>query len=159
VFIYLDAVLIYPICSVLHPIWYLSRSKRSNSMQYCKQGLHLLLSNCNNILCFLENFGVLVCKEYYTAVVNLNTHLLQHHNVPAATQKQIIKHFSSFATVNLAKVALPNKPAQPIDKLGEPLDRLQCKTYSFITVNKDTMRMHYKKKTLASVGRREKLAL
>ena len=53
--------------------------------------------------------------------------------------------------VDLAEVALPDEPAQPIDKLRELLDGLQCKTCSFITVNKDIMRMHCKKKSLASV--------
>ena len=71
--------------------------------------------------------------------------------MPAATRKQIVEHFSSFATVDPAEVALPDEPAQPIDKLGEPLDGLQCKTCSFITVNKDTMRMHCKKQSPASV--------
>jgi hypothetical protein len=72
-------------------------------------------------------------------------HLLQHHNVPAATQKQVIKHFSSFATVNPAEIELPDEPAQLIDELGEPLDRLQCETCSFITVNKDAIRINCKK--------------
>ncbi|KAJ4329600.1 hypothetical protein N0V87_010726, partial [Didymella glomerata] len=57
----------------------------------------------------------------------------------------IVEHFSSFSTVNLAEIEPPDEPAQPIDELGEPLDGLQCKTCSFITVNKDTMRMHCKK--------------
>lgn len=117
----------------------------STRAQGRKQGLRISLDNCDNVLCFLEDFGVLVCKEHHTAVVNLNTHLLQHHNVPAATRKQVVEHFSSFSTVNPAEIELPDEPAQPIDELGEPLDGLQCKTCSFITVNKDTMRMHCKK--------------
>jgi hypothetical protein len=40
------------------------------------------LLNCDNILCFLEDYGVLVCKE-------------QHHNVPSATRKQIVERFSA----------------------------------------------------------------
>ena len=117
----------------------------SSRTQRRKQGLHLSLNNCDDVLCFLEDFSVLVCKEHHTAVVNLDTHLLQHHNVPAATRKQIVEHFSSFATVSPAEIELPDEPAQPIDELREPLDGLQCKTCSFITVNKDTMRMHCKK--------------
>ncbi|KAL1640484.1 hypothetical protein SLS61_010254, partial [Didymella pomorum] len=57
----------------------------------------------------------------------------------------IVEHFSSFATVSPAKIELPDEPAQPTDELGEPLDGLQCETCSFITVNKDAMRMHCKK--------------
>ncbi|KAL1640737.1 hypothetical protein SLS61_010232, partial [Didymella pomorum] len=57
----------------------------------------------------------------------------------------VVEHFSSFSTVNPAEIELPDEPAQPIDELGEPLDGLQCETCSFITVNKDAMRMHCKK--------------
>lgn len=117
----------------------------SSRAQRRKKGLHMSLNNCNNTLCFLEDYSVLVCKEHCTAVVNLNTHLLQHHNVPTATRKQIVKRFSHFATVSPAEIELPEEPAQPIDELGEPLDALQCKTCRFITVNKDIMRIHCNK--------------
>lgn len=105
------------------------------------------LNNCDNTLCFLEDYSVLVCKEHRTAVVNLDTHLLQHHNVPTATRKQIVERFNHFATVIPDDIELPEEPAQPIDELGEPLDALQCKTCRFVTVNKDTMRIHCKKTT------------
>jgi hypothetical protein len=103
------------------------------------------LLNCDIIHCFLEDYSVLVCKEHCTAVVNLNTHLLQHHNVPTATRKQIVERFSHFATVSSAEIELLDEPAQPIDELGEPLDALQCKICCFVTVNKDTMRIHCNK--------------
>jgi len=77
----------------------------------------IVTKNCNNTLCFLKDDSVLVCKEHRTAVVNLNTHLLQHHNVPTATQKQIIERFDYFATVSPAEIELPEEPAQPIDEL------------------------------------------
>ncbi len=117
----------------------------SSRAQRRKKGLHMSLNNCDNTLCFLEDYSVLVCKEHRTAVVNLNTHLLQHHNVPTATRKQIVERFSHFATVSPAEIELPEEPAQPIDELGEPLDALQCKTCRFITVNKDIMRIHCNK--------------
>jgi hypothetical protein len=66
----------------------------SSSAQRCKRGLQVSLNNCNKVLCFLQEFSVLVCKEHHTAVVNLNTHLLQHHSVPAATQKQVVERFN-----------------------------------------------------------------
>jgi hypothetical protein len=114
----------------------------SSTTQRRKRGLQLSFDNCNDVLCFLQDFGVLVCKEHHTAVVNLNTHLLQQHNVPVATRKQIVKHFSQFTTLDPSEVELPVEPAQPIEELGQPLDGLQCKTCRFITINKDTVRMH-----------------
>jgi hypothetical protein len=69
---------------------------RSSSKQRRKRGLQVSLNNCDDVLCFLQDFGVLVCKEHHTAVVNLDTHLLQHHCVPAATRKQVVERFSHF---------------------------------------------------------------
>lgn len=117
----------------------------SSSAQRRKRGLQVSLDNCDEILCFLQEFGVLVCREHHTAVVNLNTHLLQHHSVPAATRKQVVERFNQFALIDAADVELPDEPARLIEELGKPLDGLQCKTCSFITINKDTMRMHCKK--------------
>jgi hypothetical protein len=62
------------------------------------------LLNYNDILCVLKDYSVLVCKEHYTTIVNLDTHLLQHYCVPAATRKQVVKRFSHFTLVNLAKI-------------------------------------------------------
>ncbi|KAF3037094.1 hypothetical protein E8E12_005610 [Didymella heteroderae] len=74
-----------------------------------KTGAQVLLDNCDNIFCFLEEYSVL------------------------------------FSLVDPTEVELPDEPAQPIDELGEPQDGLQCTTCSFITTNKDAMRMHCKK--------------
>jgi superfamily II DNA helicase RecQ len=117
----------------------------SSSTKRHKKGLQVSLDNCNDVLCFLQDFGVFVCKEHHTAVINLNTHLLQHHNVPAATRKQVVERFSHFAPVDPAEMELPDEPAQPIEELGKPLDGLHCKTCRFITINRDTLRMHCKK--------------
>ena len=45
----------------------------------------MLLNNYNNTLYFLEDYSVLVYKEHYTTIINLNTHLLQYYNVPTIT--------------------------------------------------------------------------
>jgi hypothetical protein len=99
------------------------------------------LDNSNDILCFLQDFGVLVCKEHHNAIVNLNTHLLQHHSVPATTRKQIVERFSHFTPVDPAEVQLPD---EPIKKLKKPLDELRCRTCGLTTVSKDAIRMHCK---------------
>ncbi|KAH6625935.1 hypothetical protein C7974DRAFT_473178 [Boeremia exigua] len=97
-------------------------------------------------LVFLEDFSVIVCKQHCTAVVSLDAHLCKHHAASAALRRQILERFSQFKTVALSAIELLDEPAQPLDELGEPLDGAQCKTCSWITVNKDEMRRHCKKK-------------
>ncbi|RAQ98931.1 recq family helicase [Stemphylium lycopersici] len=99
----------------------------SSSKHYRKRGLQISLDNCDDVLCFLQEFRVL------------------HHSVPAATRKQVVERFSHFTPVDPAEIELPDEPAQPIEALRKPLDGLQCTTCGFITINKDTVRMHCKK--------------
>jgi hypothetical protein len=113
----------------------------------------LSLESCDNVLRFLEEFGVLVCIQHRTAVVNLNTHLREQHAAKPQLRKQIIERFSSCHVLNPKEVKLPEQPAEPIEELGSPLDGLKCKTCDFITVNKNVMRMHCKEKhTQAWIG-------
>jgi hypothetical protein len=123
-----------------------STDSTNSSTQHRQRGAQVSRDNCDDILCFLEDFGVIVCKQHHTAVVNLNTHLLQHHSVPATARRQIVERFSMFSPVDPSEIQLPDELAQPIEELGKPLDGLQCKTCGFITTNKDTVRMHCKKK-------------
>jgi hypothetical protein len=85
-----------------------------------------------------------VCKQHCTGVVNLDTHLLQHHNTDAATRRQIIDRFAHVTTVDPRQVELPEEPARPIEELGAPLGALRCKTCRKVTVNTDAMRKHCK---------------
>ena len=103
------------------------------------------LSNCDKVFCFLEDFGVLVCKQHCTAVVSLNAHLRKHHAAKATLRRQIVQRFSQFDTVSPSAIELPDEPAQPIEELGEPLKGAQCKTCSWVTINRDEMRRHCKK--------------
>jgi hypothetical protein len=112
---------------------------------YCRRLEKLSLENCDNTLCFLEDFGVLVCKQYCTAVVNLNTHLQEQHATPAKLRKRIIKHFSRHNMAKPKNVKLPEQPADLIKELGLLLHGLKCKTCDFITVNINVMRTHCKK--------------
>jgi hypothetical protein len=56
--------------------------------QYRKRGSQVSLSNCTDILCFLEDYGIFICKQHHTAFVNLDKHLLQYHNVLASTRPE-----------------------------------------------------------------------
>jgi hypothetical protein len=93
-------------------------------------------SDCSNILYFSKDFSVFVCREHQTAVVDFDTHLLQHHNVPAATRKQVVEQFRQSTPVDPSEIELPDEPAQLIEELGKPLDGLQCKTCRFTTTGK-----------------------
>jgi hypothetical protein len=114
----------------------------ANSHQWPQQ---LTVSNCDRVFCFLEDFGVIVCKQHCTALVSLDAHLRKYHAASATLQRQILERFSQFKTIAPSAIKLPDEPAQPIEELGNPLDGAQCKTCSWITVNKDKMRKHCKK--------------
>lgn len=98
--------------------------------------------NCDNVFCFLEEYGVLVCKQHRTGVVNLDRHLREQHATPIAQRRQVIERFSCFATIEPSAVELPEQPARIIEELGTPLDGLLCRTCSFITVNRSNMKTH-----------------
>lgn len=105
----------------------------------------LSLENYNDILCFLANFGVLVCKYHCSGVVNLDKHLLKQHATPTNVRKEIVQRFAHCERTDPKDVKLPEQPAQPIKELGTPLDGFCCKTCPFLTVNINIMRMHLKK--------------
>jgi hypothetical protein len=106
----------------------------------------LSLDNYTTVICFLEEFGVLVCKEHCTAVVNLDVHLRDQHATPAAVRKQILQQLSNFTITAPGEVELPEQPAWPIKELGTPRKGFKCKTCEFITVSTDAIRKHCKKR-------------
>jgi hypothetical protein len=105
----------------------------------------LTLDNYTDILCYLEDFRVLVCKQHCTAVVNLNAHIRDQHATPAALRKEIVERLRDFPTADPGEVELPEQPAWPIQELGTPLNGFKCKTCGFTTVNNDAVRKHCKK--------------
>ena len=88
---------------------------------------------------------MLVCKQHCSGVVNLDKHLLERHATPANVRKEILQRFARCERLDPKDVELPEQPAQPIKELGAPLDRLCCKTCSFLTVDKSVLRKHLKK--------------
>ena len=138
--------------------------KKSNSadpdttLQYRKRGLRVSLSNCADIFCFLEDFGVFVCRQHHTAVISLDRHMMKYHKVPASTRREVIDCFSRLKPVDPGRTKLPEEPVQAIEQLGKPLTGLQCKTCRFITINKDEIRRYCKKYYgLAWVGDKSQL--
>ena len=95
------------------------------TFQYRKRGSQVSLSNCADIFCFLEDFGVVVCKQHHTAVMSLDRHMSQYHKVPASTRREAVDCFSRLKPVDPGKIKLPEQPVQGIEQLGKPLVRLQ----------------------------------
>jgi hypothetical protein len=117
----------------------------NNSAQTRTQPAKLTVKNCDDVICFLDQFRVLVCKEHRTAIINVDKHLSQHHALPAALRRPLVEHYSQYETVNPTAIELPEQPADPIDALGPPLEGLQCKACGYITTNSNKLRMHCKK--------------
>jgi superfamily II DNA helicase RecQ len=101
--------------------------------------------NCDTVICFLEEFGVLVCKQHRTGVVNLDRHLREQHGTPIAQRRQVLEHFAQFSVVDPSTVELPEEPAALIPELGAPLSGMQCRACSFITVNTSSIKTHCRK--------------
>jgi hypothetical protein len=65
------------------------------------------LDNCDVILCFLEDFGVLVYKQYCTEVINLDKHLQEQYATLAKLRKEIVERFRHLSQTNPHTVELP----------------------------------------------------
>jgi hypothetical protein len=88
---------------------------------------------------------VLVYRQHRTGIVNLDRHLREQHRTPITVRRPVIEHFAQFSTIEPSAVKLPEQPAAQIQELGTPLDGIQCKVYSFITVNINSIKKHYYK--------------
>jgi hypothetical protein len=80
-------------------------------------------------------------------VQNLNAHLQDYYNALKKLRREILESYYSRPVLSLKEVVLPSLLGLPINKLRALLNSLQCKEadYSFITINIDAMRIHYKK--------------
>ena len=110
-----------------------------------RPNVQLTEDNYLDTICFLEDFGTIVCKTHCTAVVNLDTHLRDQHHTPVKLRKVIVKQFSQFSQTAPDAIELPEQPASVVEELGTPLDGFKCRTCEFVTINSDSMRKHCKK--------------
>jgi superfamily II DNA helicase RecQ len=120
-------------------------TENSSSSPPARSTTLVSVDNCNDVFCFLEDFGVLVCKEHCSGVVNLNRHLLEQHKTPVNVREEIVQRFAHYKRKDPKDIQLPEQPADPIEELGAPLDGFCCKMCLFLTVNINAMRMHLKK--------------
>lgn len=105
------------------------------------------VEKAEEIFHYLQDFRVLICREHATAVQNLDTHLRDHHAVPADERNAITEKYSRWWIKKPAEVELPPPMRRPFKALGDPLDALRCisEECGRITVNIDAFRKHCKK--------------
>lgn len=106
-----------------------------------------LLQSVENILCFLEKYSVIICRQHKTAVQNLSVHLQKHHTISSKLRREIIESYRDKHVKSPHEIELPGPLGQPIQELGTPLDGFRCveDTCDYITVNEDKLRVHVKK--------------
>lgn len=88
------------------------------------RGSRVTVEDCDEVFCFLADFGVLICKQHATAVTNLVTHLLQHHDVPSAAGRLILERFCDFPVVAPDQLAVPGQ--WNALALVDPLSHVPC---------------------------------
>jgi hypothetical protein len=69
----------------------------------------------------MQAYGVMVCKQHHTAIVNHDRHLSQYHNVPALPRRQIVDCSCRLEALDLAEVKLTDERAEAVEELRKPL--------------------------------------
>lgn len=123
-------------------------AESSNGSPPARSTTRVAGDNYDDIFCFLEDFGVLVCKEHCSGVVNLDRHLLEQHKTPVNERKEIVQRFAQYERKEPKDVELPEQPACVFEELGTPLDGFHCKICEFLTININAIRIHLKKNHL-----------
>jgi hypothetical protein len=67
---------------------------------------------------------VLVCKQHYTVVINLDKHLLEHYATQAIVRKEIVAYFEYYARANLKAIQLLEPLVPAVKELGSLLNGL-----------------------------------
>jgi hypothetical protein len=122
------------------------QQSNSSSNTNTQQDVHKLSpDNYQDTICFLEDYGLIICKQHCTAVVNLNTHLRDKHTTTPALRRYIVEEFSNFTVIEPTAVKLPEQPARALKELGTPSNGLKCKICEYLTISSDAIRKHCKK--------------
>jgi hypothetical protein len=116
------------------------------------------LEKAEEIFYYLQDFRVLLCREHATAVQNFDTHLRDHHAVPADERNAITEKYSRWWIKKPAEVELPPPMRRPFKALGDPLNALRCMSEEcdYITVNIDAFRKTLQKSAQYTMERRYK---
>ncbi|KAL5396423.1 hypothetical protein PMIN03_012962 [Paraphaeosphaeria minitans] len=108
----------------------------------------LSLENIDEELCYLERFGVLICRKHATALQNIDVHLLKHHGIKGRDRRELVQYCSRYRLAAPSDILLPLPHEPPIKELGEPLDGIQCRwncSCSYFTTSLVKLQMHCKK--------------
>ena len=109
------------------------------------------LENVQEQLLYLDRYRVLVCKEHFTGIQNVDVHLrTQHAAVSSAERKAVVDYCRRWPVTAPQDMELPPPLSAPIKELGKPQDAFQCQhncgcSSSFVTVSKDMLQKHCKK--------------
>lgn len=93
---------------------------------------------------YLQDYGVLVCKQHGYAVRALEDHLKRLHRTTVSDRKAIAAHFDNCPTLQPAQVLLPPPLELPFDYLGPPKRAYICnkEECNELSVNRNVIRIH-----------------
>lgn len=106
----------------------------------------LTASNADNVFTYLPRYKVLLCLPHAMGVQNLDTHLCDHHGVPAQLRRAIVSKYRGYAIEKADQVALPAPMGPPMAALGTPVNAFQCTDVDcdYVSTNQDVFRRHCK---------------
>jgi hypothetical protein len=105
------------------------------------QSLPASIEATKDLICYLGNYNVLVCKQHATAIQNLDAHLCDQHAITRKLWEEIVGGYQHKWAQLQEDIKTPAPLGPSIDKLGVPLDGLQCaeEDCDFITINQDRL--------------------
>jgi hypothetical protein len=110
------------------------------------QSLPASIEVTKDMICYLGKYNVLVCKQHATAIQNLDAHLHDQHAITCKLWEELVGSYQHRWAQHQEDIKTPAPLGPSIDKLGVPLDGLQCaeEDCDFITVNQDRLQKHCK---------------
>lgn len=97
----------------------------------------------DDIFYYEANYKVLICKHHGLAVVGLNGHLKDAHNLRKKKDRQpFLDRFAEVALAKPADVALPPMNGPPFAALKKPARAFSCIDCGRLSTNRSAMRGH-----------------
>jgi hypothetical protein len=85
------------------------------------------LENVQEQLLYLDRYRVLVCKEHYTGIQNVDVHVRSQHPAVSSTErKAVVDYCRRWPVTAPQDIKLPPPLSIPIEELGNPQDAFQC---------------------------------
>ena len=97
----------------------------------------------DDIFYYEANYKVLICKHHGLAVVGLNGHLKDAHNLRKTKDRQpFLDRFAGLAIAKPADVVLPPMNGPPFAALRKPAPAFSCIDCGYLSTNKHAIREH-----------------